>query len=172
MKIPSTINKKLIKKHDEAIIKMLIRTLKEIGILYRFKSTDDIIKKCYWSRSYYCRDGEPIYRNISLWSSDALNLLDNGKRPAGNEIRMMIKFKYNTLILSEVLFKNRIYSQEFMSSYFDTIIWCNNHKLFKKFKCDVSNIKPLVERCSKYLKHFPKRKDIACKVDEIVKKWK
>ena len=172
MEIPKTIDKKLVKKHDMAIIKMLIRTLKEIGILYRFKSTDDIIKKCYWSRGYYCAEGEPIYRNISLWTSDVLNLLDYSKRPTDNETRMMIKFKYNTLLLSEVLFKNRIYSQEFISSYLDTIIWCNKHKIFKKFKCDVSKAKPLVEKCSKYLKHFPKRKDVACEVDEIVKKWK
>ena len=171
MEIPKTIDKKLVKKHDMAIIKMLIRTLKEIGILYRFKSTDDIIKKCYWSRGYYCAEGEPIYRNISLWTSDALNLLDYSKRPTDNETRMMIKFKYNTLLLSEVLFKNRIYSQEFMSSYFDTIIWCNKHKVFKKFKCDVSKAKPLVERCSKHLKHYPKHKHIAEEVDKIIEKW-
>ena len=171
MEIPKTIDKKLVKKHDMAIIKMLIRTLKEIGILYRFKSTDDIIKKCYWSRGYYCAEGEPLYRNISLWTSDVLNLLDCNKRPMDNETRMMIKFKYNTLLLSEVLFKNRIYSQEFMSSYFDTIIWCNKHKIFKKFKCDVSKAKPLVERCSKHLKHYPKHKHIAEEVDKIIEKW-
>lgn len=171
MEIPKTIDKKLVKKYDEAIIKMLIRTLKELGVLYRFKSTDDIIKKCYWSRGYYCPEGESKYRNISLWSNDVLNLLDHSKRLKDNEARM-IKFKYNTLLLSEVFFKNKIYSQEFMLSYFSTIIWCDTHKAFKTFKYDVSKAKPLIERCSKHLKRFPKHKNIACEVDKIIEKWK
>lgn len=171
MEIPKTIDKKLISKHDLAIFKMLIRTLKESGLIYKFKSTQDIIKKCYWSRGYYCPEGESKYRNISLWSNDALNLIDKSKTPLDDETRMLIKIKFNGLILEEVLLKNKIYSQEFMTSFFETLTWCNGHKLLNKRKSDITKFKPIIERCSKYLKHYPKHKYIAEEVDKIIEKW-
>ena len=171
MKIPKTIDKKDIKKHDLEVFKMLIRALKETGILHKFKSQEAIIRKCYWSRKNYCStDNEPLYINMALWSGDIQALLER-KFNLTTKQKDMLRLKYQYLVLSNVLLKNKIYSRNFMRCFFETIKCCKDNKIFDNKKNITPNLKETIEKCSNHLKHFNVQRPIAYQVDKIIEKW-
>jgi hypothetical protein len=171
MKIPNTIDKKCIKKHDLEVFKMLIRALKEIGILHKFKSQEAIIKRCYWSRNYYgSMSNEPLYQNMALWVGDIQALFDK-KFKLTSEQNALLRLKYQYLVLSNVLLKNKIYSRNFMGCFFETIKYCNDNKIFDNKKNITHGLKETIEKCSNHLKHFIAQGPKAYQVDKIIEKW-
>ena len=171
MKIPETIDKKIIRKHDLEVFKMLIRALKETGILHKFKSQEAIIKKCYWSRNYYgSTSNEPFYMNMALWSGDIQSLLDKSFKLT-TEQNLLLRLKYQYLVLSNVLLKNKIYSRNFMAYFLETIIYCNDNKIFDNKNNITPSLKETIEKCSNHLKHFKTKEFKSYEVDKIIEKW-
>jgi hypothetical protein len=131
--IMKTIPQDLKNECDEAIFKVLIRTLKECNFIQHFKSMEEIVNRCYWSRRIYVNEAhkETLFQNISLWAND-ITKPEGGMihNVSGNDL-FSFSCMLKTNIVLQIWPKYGIYDKYFIRNFISTIYDCDARNCFE-----------------------------------------
>lgn len=124
--------------HDEKIFKMLIRSIKEVGLIHHFKDIDSIIKQCYASRKVYIKH-ETFWQNVSIWTHDI-----NVPRCLINNINSqqleVLTCTYRANIINRILINDKIFDEKFFINFIMSIENCESNGAFEDRMVDLNKL--------------------------------
>lgn len=144
----------VVRKYDDYVFKILIRTFKDCGIYNHFKSKKQIVERCYGSRlNYAIKDNsETIFQNLTYWVADSTkgSITDETTR----NIRAIYVSRLVNNLLVEKKISPRTLTDNFFVCFYDAISSRDFRRLTNKY--GMSCIYEIEKALNNIKKHYPK----------------
>lgn len=124
--------------YDEKIFKMLIRSIKEVGLIHHFKDIDSIIKQCYASRKLYLKY-ETFWQNVSIWAHD-INVPRCLISNINSQQLEALTCTYRANIINRILINDKIFDEKFFINFIISIENCESNGAFENGMVDLNKL--------------------------------
>lgn len=137
-KLLEKIDSKYQSYHDEKIFKMLLRSIKEVGLIHHFKDIDSIIKQCYQSRKIYAKY-ETFWQNVSIWPRDISATRCFSRKINGQQLEALT-CTYRANIINHILINDNIFDEKFFINFIISIENCELNGAFEDGMVDLNKL--------------------------------
>ena len=144
----------VVRKYDDYVFKILIRTFKDCGIYKYFKNKRQIVELCYNSRlNYAIKDNsETIFQNLTYWVADSI------KGGISDEAMRNIRAIYVSRLVNNLLVEKKIPPRTLTKSFFVCFYDALGSRDYKKVvnKYGMPCIYEIEKALNNVKKHYPK----------------